>query len=300
MGFVLALSCPRGAHDLRPAAAYFPRQPAGRTTRAAVKPAVPAEAPRALGDPGRRLQRDESRQCRFRHGQRLAGLAYRIGTVKNADRRTYDETRVYYPPGGQDIAERWDASVSHEGAAGGDDPLRLGRHRRPDGLASPRSGVGELRLQLRGHLLGAARAAGRSAAGDLERYRLRAVLALVRGAPPPRAARPRSAPGRGRAGAPPRTPHTGRRTSLLSGPRLPRARASASAAPVQAGHDGADRDVEDLRRLLVGEVADVDEHDDVAEVVRHVRRGRRRSVLREPLDDALLVVGAACASSSRL
>ena len=32
----------------------------------------------------------------------LAGLAYRIGTVKNADRRTYAETRVYYPPGGED------------------------------------------------------------------------------------------------------------------------------------------------------------------------------------------------------
>ena len=58
---------------------------------------------------------------------------------------------------------------------------------------------------------------------------------------------------------------------------------------MQAGHDGADRDVEDLRRVRVGEVADVDEHEHVAEVVRHLGERLDDVVLREPLDDALLV-----------
>ena len=57
----------------------------------------------------------------------LAGLAYRIGTVKNADRRTYSQTRVYYPPGGEAIAERLaqELGVGTTALPGGDDPLRL-------------------------------------------------------------------------------------------------------------------------------------------------------------------------------
>ena len=57
----------------------------------------------------------------------LAGLAYRIGTVKNADRRTYSQTRVYYPPGGEEIAERLaqELGVGTTALPGGDDPLRL-------------------------------------------------------------------------------------------------------------------------------------------------------------------------------
>jgi transcriptional regulator with XRE-family HTH domain len=57
----------------------------------------------------------------------LAGLAYRIGEVKNADRRTYSETRVYYPPGGEAIAERLadELGVGTTALPGGDDPLRL-------------------------------------------------------------------------------------------------------------------------------------------------------------------------------
>lgn len=57
----------------------------------------------------------------------LAGLAYRIGMVKNADRRTYSQTRVYYPPGGEEIAERLaqDLGVGTTALPGGDDPLRL-------------------------------------------------------------------------------------------------------------------------------------------------------------------------------
>ena len=43
---------------------------------------------------------------------------------------------------------------------------------------------------------------------------------------------------------------------------------------MKAGHDGAYRDVENLCRIGVGEVADVDEDDHVAKVVRH---GRQRA-----------------------
>ena len=66
-------------------------------------------------------------------------------------------------------------------------------------------------------------------------------------------------------------------------------------APMQAGHDRPHRDVEDLRGIGVAEVADVDQHDHVAEVVRHVgerlhdgpataarRPAPRRSACRRP------------------
>jgi hypothetical protein len=57
---------------------------------------------------------------------------------------------------------------------------------------------------------------------------------------------------------------------------------------VQARHHCADRDVEDLGRVLIREVADVDEDEHVAEVVRH-RRERFDDVLGEPLDDPVRV-----------
>ena len=69
---------------------------------------------------------------------------------------------------------------------------------------------------------------------------------------------------------------------------------------VQARHDGADRDVENLRGVGVGEVADVDEHDDVAKVVRHLGQRSDDVVLRQPLDDAVLVARAAVAGRLEL
>jgi len=42
---------------------------------------------------------------------------------------------------------------------------------------------------------------------------------------------------------------------------------------MKTGHDGADRDVEDLRGIGVREVAEVDEHEHVAEVVRDFGEG---------------------------
>jgi LytR cell envelope-related transcriptional attenuator len=57
----------------------------------------------------------------------IAGLAYRIGEMRNADRRTYAETSVYYPPGGEAIARRLagELGVGVTALPGGDDPNRL-------------------------------------------------------------------------------------------------------------------------------------------------------------------------------
>jgi hypothetical protein len=57
----------------------------------------------------------------------IAGLAYRIGDMRNADRRTYAETSVYYPPGGEAIGRRLagELGVGVTALPGGDDPNRL-------------------------------------------------------------------------------------------------------------------------------------------------------------------------------
>jgi LytR cell envelope-related transcriptional attenuator/Helix-turn-helix domain len=57
----------------------------------------------------------------------IAGLAYGIGDVRNAERRNYAETSVYYPPGGEAIARRLahELGVGVTALPGGDDPNRL-------------------------------------------------------------------------------------------------------------------------------------------------------------------------------
>jgi transcriptional regulator with XRE-family HTH domain len=54
-------------------------------------------------------------------------LAYRLGTVENAERLDYTVTRVYYPPGSDQIARRLAENLGVGIAAlpGGDDPNRL-------------------------------------------------------------------------------------------------------------------------------------------------------------------------------
>jgi transcriptional regulator with XRE-family HTH domain len=54
-------------------------------------------------------------------------LAYRLGTVENAERLDYTVTRVYYPPGSREIAERLahDLGVGTAALPGGDDAKRL-------------------------------------------------------------------------------------------------------------------------------------------------------------------------------
>ena len=58
---------------------------------------------------------------------RVAGLAYQIGEVKDAKRDDYTKTLVYYPPGGEAIGARLAKSLGVGTAAlpGGNDPKRL-------------------------------------------------------------------------------------------------------------------------------------------------------------------------------
>jgi hypothetical protein len=62
-----------------------------------------------------------------------------------------------------------------------------------------------------------------------------------------------------------------------------------TAPTVQARHHRADRNVENLRSVRIREVADVHQHDDVAEVMRHLRKRTDDIVLRQPLDDPFLI-----------
>ena len=58
---------------------------------------------------------------------RIAGLAYAIGNVRNAKRHDYPKTRVYYPPGAEAIAARLadELGVTTAALPGGDDDRRL-------------------------------------------------------------------------------------------------------------------------------------------------------------------------------
>jgi hypothetical protein len=62
-----------------------------------------------------------------RLANRVAGLAYRIGEMRNPTERDYPETRVYFPPGGRPIAERLAQQLGVKTTAlpGGADPRRL-------------------------------------------------------------------------------------------------------------------------------------------------------------------------------
>jgi LytR cell envelope-related transcriptional attenuator len=62
-----------------------------------------------------------------RIADRIGSLAYRIATVRRADRFDYPETAVYYQPGGRPIATRLAAElgVTTKPLPGGKDPRRL-------------------------------------------------------------------------------------------------------------------------------------------------------------------------------
>lgn len=107
---------------------FSPESPPAATSAPAAKPTVPAEP---LPEPWE-IRVDVYNGTRTGNAasgmaNELAGLAYRIGQVKNADRRTYSQTRVYYPPGGEEIGERLaqELGVGTTALPGGDDPLRL-------------------------------------------------------------------------------------------------------------------------------------------------------------------------------
>ena len=59
---------------------------------------------------------------------------------------------------------------------------------------------------------------------------------------------------------------------------------------MQTRHHCPDRNVQDLGRVRIREVADVDEDDDVAEIVRHLGQRGHDVVLRQALDDPFLVI----------
>jgi hypothetical protein len=58
---------------------------------------------------------------------KVAGLAYHIGSVANAKRDDYKKTLVYYPPGAEEIAARLakELGVGTAALPGGDNPKRL-------------------------------------------------------------------------------------------------------------------------------------------------------------------------------
>ena len=97
------------------------------------QPAPPATSPAATPLPERwEIQVDVYNGTRAGNAasslaNEIAGLAYAIGEVRNVDRRSYAETRVYYPPGAETIAQRLAGELGVGTAAlpGGDDPNRL-------------------------------------------------------------------------------------------------------------------------------------------------------------------------------
>jgi transcriptional regulator with XRE-family HTH domain len=125
LGFTVALASLM-IFVLRPQ--YFPQSPPAPPPAPVAKPSVPAEPLPERWE----IQVDVYNGTRTGNAasgmaNALAGLAYRIGDVRNADRRNYSETRVYYPPGGEEIAERLadELGVGTAALPGGDDPLRL-------------------------------------------------------------------------------------------------------------------------------------------------------------------------------
>jgi hypothetical protein len=61
------------------------------------------------------------------YANRIAGLAYHIGDVDDANKKNYARTLVYYPPGAEGIAKRLadELGVGTAALPGGDNPLRL-------------------------------------------------------------------------------------------------------------------------------------------------------------------------------
>ena len=124
LGFTVALAALM-IFVLRPQ--FFPETPPLPAAPAAETPAAAAPLPERW-----EVQVDVYNGTRLGNAasglaNEIAGLAYRIGDVRNADRRNYGKTRVYYPPEAEGIAERLadELGVGMTALPGGDDPLRL-------------------------------------------------------------------------------------------------------------------------------------------------------------------------------
>lgn len=108
---------------------FFPAETPPPAPAAAAKPAAPAAPP--LPEPWE-IQVDVYNGTKRGNAaagmaNRIAGLAYAIGDVKNAKRGDYTKTRVYYPPGAEAIAARLadELGVTTVALPGGDDKRRL-------------------------------------------------------------------------------------------------------------------------------------------------------------------------------
>jgi len=104
----------------------FPTPSTAASAEAAVRPAAPQLPDRwdiqvdifngtSIGNAGAGM------------ANQIAGLAYRIGQVRDARQKNYKRTLVYYPPGAEAIAERLAGELGVGTAAlpGGDNPRRL-------------------------------------------------------------------------------------------------------------------------------------------------------------------------------
>jgi LytR cell envelope-related transcriptional attenuator/helix-turn-helix protein len=124
LGFVIVLAAFLVA-ALRPQ--FFPASPPAEPTAQATKPTPAVQLPERW-----EIQVDVYNGTRRGNAasslaNEIAGLAYGIGDVKNADRRNYTKTSVYYPPGGEAVAQRLadELGVGVTALPGGDDPNRL-------------------------------------------------------------------------------------------------------------------------------------------------------------------------------
>lgn len=106
---------------------FFPAAPAVAPQAQVTKPAVAAPLPERW-----KIQVDVYNGTRRGNAasslaNEIAGLAYGIGDVKDADRRNYAETSVYYPPGAEAVARRLadELGVGITALPGGEDPNRL-------------------------------------------------------------------------------------------------------------------------------------------------------------------------------
>lgn len=125
LGFVTALSALM-IFAFRPQ--FFPSPPTAPTPAAPPKPAaVAAPLPEPWEIEVDVFNGTQRGNAAAGLANRIAGLAYRIGDVRNATRRDYRETRVYYPPGAEAIAERLADELGVRTAAlpGGKDGRRL-------------------------------------------------------------------------------------------------------------------------------------------------------------------------------
>jgi hypothetical protein len=124
LGFLAVLAA-FAVFVLRPQ--IVPVTPSVPTARAPAQPTAPAALPERW-----EIQVDVYNGTRKGNAasslaNEIAGMAYAIGEVRNADRRNYAQTRVYYPPDAEAIAKRLAAElgVTTTALPGGDDSNRL-------------------------------------------------------------------------------------------------------------------------------------------------------------------------------